>query len=83
MLARDGRLGRVPQRKRPHRPLAVDASHWREDGQAKVRFDTRGDALVAADERSREAGTDLGVYQCAFCQGWHMGRRSGRSGRHA
>ncbi|HLW45578.1 MAG TPA: hypothetical protein VKR78_05145 [Acidimicrobiales bacterium] len=67
-------------RHRAHRPLALDASHWRDDGQPKVRYPTRADALVAADERSKESGTKLGVYECAFCRGWHMGRRAGRSG---
>lgn len=74
------RLGPVPHRP-PHRPLALDASHWRDDGHAKVRYPTRADALVAAEDRSRESGTPLGVYECAFCHGWHMGRRTGRSGR--
>jgi hypothetical protein len=59
----------------------LDASHWRDDGEAKVRYRTETEALIAAEERSREAGSPLGVYQCAFCQGWHMGRRSGRSGK--
>jgi hypothetical protein len=43
-----------------------------------VRYATRTEALVAADERGREAATELGVYECAFCGGWHMGRRAGR-----
>jgi len=68
-------------RDRAHRPLALDASHWRDDGRPKVRYATKVDAVVAAEERSREAGASLGVYECAFCGGWHMGRREGRSGR--
>lgn len=63
-----------------HRPLAIDASHWRRDGQPKVRYSHRSDALLAADERSKESGTELGVYECAFCKGWHMGRIGGRAG---
>jgi hypothetical protein len=66
------------RRREPHRPLAIDSSHWRADGRAKVRFATRAQALVAAEDRGREAGTELGVYQCPFCGGWHMGRRDGR-----
>ena len=65
-------------RRSAHRPLAVDSSHWRSDGQPKVRYPTRADALAAAGERSREAGASLGVYRCAFCAGWHMGKREGR-----
>lgn len=63
------------------RPLALDASHWREDGRPKVRYSNRTDALVAADIQSKETGAALGAYQCAFCRGWHMGRSGGRSGR--
>jgi hypothetical protein len=73
-----GQTELVPRR--PHRPLALDASHWREDGQPKVRYTRQADALMAADERSKEAGTELGVYECPFCKGWHMGRRAGRAG---
>jgi hypothetical protein len=58
-----------------HRPLTLDASHWRADGQPKVRYRTRQQALSAAGERSRDAGRTLGVYECAFCRGWHMGKR--------
>ena len=36
------------------------------------------DALVAADERRHDSGVDLTVYECDFCQGWHMGNRAGR-----
>lgn len=68
----------VAHRRPSHRPLAIDGSHWRADGQAKVRFATEGEALRAADDRARESGVDLGVYRCDFCGGWHMGKRSGR-----
>lgn len=74
-----GQTGTMAKR-REHRPLTLDASHWRDDGQPKVRYSSRADALVAADDRSKESGTKLGVYECAFCGGWHMGRRAGRSG---
>ena len=70
----------MPPRDRAHRPLALDASHWRDDGQPKVRYASRSDALVAASERSKDAGAELGVYQCAYCGGWHMGRRARRGG---
>ncbi|MGO9457790.1 MAG: hypothetical protein ACLP62_12220 [Acidimicrobiales bacterium] len=68
----------MARRREPHRPLTIDGSHWRADGQAKVRFSTKVDAQRAAAERSEEAGADLGVYSCDFCGGWHMGKRSGR-----
>jgi hypothetical protein len=68
----------VAPRRQPHRPLSIDGSHWRADGQPKVRFSDRTDALRAADDRCKESGAELGVYRCDFCGGWHMGKRSGR-----
>jgi len=73
----------VPRRRQPHRPatgrpFTLDGSHWRGDGQAKVRYGSQGEALSAAEDRAREAGADLQVYRCEFCGGWHMGRRNGR-----
>ena len=68
----------MARRSRPHRPLSVGSSHWRSDGQAKVRYGSRSEALSAAADRSSESGVELGAYQCAFCGGWHMGRRDRR-----
>jgi hypothetical protein len=69
-------------RERPaHRPVSISASHWRDDGRAKVRYDSRAEALWAADERAQEAGVELGAYRCDYCSGWHMGRRTGRQER--
>lgn len=70
----------MAHRRRPHRPLVLDASHWRADGRPKVRFASRSEALVAAYDRSQDADAELGVYECPYCDGWHMGRRSGRRG---
>jgi len=66
----------VPRRRAPHRELALDSSHWRRDGQAKVRYGSQGQALSAAEERGADTGARLSVYQCAYCSGWHMGSRS-------
>jgi hypothetical protein len=66
----------VARKRTPHRPLRVGASHWRSDGAAKVRYSNRAGAEVAAAERSRESGTELGAYACDYCGGWHMGRPS-------
>ncbi|HUZ10570.1 MAG TPA: hypothetical protein VMU76_10440 [Acidimicrobiales bacterium] len=63
-------------RQRRHRPLSIASSHWRADGGPKTRFPTEGDAAAAASDQSREAGIELGVYRCDFCDGWHMGRSS-------
>lgn len=66
------------RRHREHRPLSIEGSHWRADGQPKVRYPTQSDAVSAADERGRESEVDLHVYLCDFCRGWHMGSRSRR-----
>ena len=62
--------------RRAHRALRLDSTHWRRDGEPKVRFESRAEALGAAAERSAEADTTLGVYHCPYCRGWHMGSRS-------
>jgi hypothetical protein len=65
--------------RRAHRPLRLDSSHWRQDGEPKVRYGSRGEALDAAAERSAEAETTLSVYLCPYCRGWHMGSRTDES----
>jgi hypothetical protein len=44
----------------------------------KTAFANQADALSVADDRRRESGTDLSVYQCDVCAAWHMGNRNGR-----
>lgn len=67
-------------RRRPqHRALAVDSSHWRRDGSPKNRYGSRAEALAAAYDRRAETGLELGAYRCNYCDGWHMGRREGRT----
>ena len=68
----------MPPRRSTHRELALDSSHWRKDGRAKVRYDTRAEALSAAEERRSDTGAALSVYRCPYCEGWHMGSRSER-----
>jgi hypothetical protein len=50
------------------------SSHWREDGQPKVAYASRTEALIVAGERAEESGVELSVYRCGFCHAWHMGR---------
>jgi hypothetical protein len=68
--------GAMPRRRPTHRPLSLSGTHWRQDGQAKVRFGSQSEALSAADQRRLEAGVALGVYTCDFCGGWHLTRRA-------
>lgn len=44
-----------------------------------MRYPTERIAREAALERSKGAGVELNVYRCPFCDGWHMGKRGGRS----
>ena len=69
----------MARRRTTHRELALDSSHWRKDGQPKTRYDSRADALGAAEERRTTAGSPLTVYPCPYCNGWHMGRRADRA----
>ncbi len=66
--------------RRGHRPLSVASSHWRADGGPKTRFPTEAAAAAAAADQSREAGFELDVYRCGFCEGWHMGSTSSSPG---
>ncbi len=59
------------------RPSGLGA-HARRDGTAKTAYMSRGEALSVAEERSRESGLRLDVYQCAVCSAWHMGSPPGR-----
>ncbi len=59
-------------------PVPNLGAHWRADGAAKTSYASQRAALGAADERRRESGADLNVYQCDFCNAWHMGNRGGR-----
>ena len=57
-----------------HRPFSPRSTHWRADGRPKQRYHSSREAQLAANDRSAEAGYLLHVYQCDFCNGWHMAR---------
>jgi hypothetical protein len=72
----------MPRRRNPRTPprraqdderLPGAGSHWRRDGTSKVAYMSRGEALLVAEERSRETGLSLDVYECPVCSAWHMG----------
>jgi hypothetical protein len=56
----------------------VRLSHWRADGNPKVRYPTEGDAHKAGFSYRLEHGADLGAYECEFCGGWHLGASDNR-----
>lgn len=59
--------------RRRERPLRTRLSHWRADGQAKVRYSSEADANSAALGYRLEHGSELLPYRCEFCSGWHLG----------
>ena len=54
-------------------------SHFRADGRPKTAFSSQREAAAAADERRRESGAQLHVYQCEVCAAWHMGTPRSRA----
>jgi hypothetical protein len=59
--------------RRREQPRRTSLSHWRSDGQPKVRFATESEANKAAFGYRLEHGTDLLAYRCEICGGWHLG----------
>lgn len=77
VLREAGPGDRVARRGRSRRPSSGEGrnrlSHWRADGTSKTRFRTADEANRAALQARLEHGTDLAVYECEFCGGWHLG----------
>jgi hypothetical protein len=48
-------------------------THWRADGQPKVRFSSPEEANRFALQVRLEHGHDPVVYPCELCGGWHLG----------
>jgi len=65
---------RVRRAAEPRRPRL---SHWRADGQPKVRYRSEADANRAALQYRLEHANDLGAYACDMCGGWHLGGSEG------
>ncbi|MGA2037362.1 MAG: hypothetical protein ABSH04_07255 [Acidimicrobiales bacterium] len=59
--------------RRREEPRRTRLSHWRADGQAKVRYPSEAEANRAAFGYRLEHGSDLPPYRCEFCGGWHLG----------
>jgi len=55
----------------------VRLSHWRADGQPKVRYRSEDDANRAGLQYRLEHGNDLAAYACDMCGGWHLGGTDG------
>lgn len=49
-------------------------SHQREDGQLKVMYKKRDQAVRAAESMEKKKGVHFSVYKCIYCDGWHLGK---------
>ncbi len=54
-------------------PRRTRLAHFRADGTAKTRFETRDDAERAALQARLDHGSDMASYSCDMCGGWHLG----------
>jgi hypothetical protein len=59
--------------RRRETPRRTRLSHWRADGQPKVRYASEADANRAAFGYRLDHGAELLPYKCEFCGGWHLG----------
>jgi hypothetical protein len=41
----------------------------------KKRYESAADARATADHQARTTGTELNVYECPWCRGWHLSSR--------
>ena len=47
----------------------------RRECQRKKRYATEAEARATADHQARTTGTELSVYECPWCRGWHLSSR--------
>jgi hypothetical protein len=59
--------------RRTEAPRRTRLSHWRADGQPKVRYRSESEANRASFGYQLEHGSELAPYRCEFCEGWHLG----------
>ena len=41
----------------------------------KQRYASETEARATADHQARTTGTELSVYECPWCRGWHLSSR--------
>ena len=54
--------------------LFFKRSHYREDGQSKVSYNTKETALKSAEAMSKKKGVHFSTYKCIYCDGYHIGK---------
>ena len=47
----------------------------RQECSRKKRYASEAEARATADHQARTTGTELKVYECAWCRGWHLSSR--------
>lgn len=56
------------------RGLFDKRSHYRENGESKVMYNTKPSADKAAAKMKEKHGKHFSVYKCLFCDGYHLGK---------
>ena len=54
--------------------LLSKRSHFREDGTAKVMYNTKATAQKVAKQMLEKKGKYFSNYKCMFCDGYHLGK---------
>lgn len=49
-------------------------SHMRNDGKAKVMYNTKETARKSAEALTKKKGMYFSNYKCLFCDGYHLGK---------
>lgn len=49
-------------------------SHYRDNGQAKVMYNTKASAEKAAKKMTEKHNVWFSNYKCLFCDGYHLGK---------
>lgn len=54
--------------------LISKRSHLRENGDMKVRYNTKESAKRAAENMKKKNNKHFSVYKCLWCDGYHLGK---------
>ena len=54
--------------------IVNERSHIRDNGQAKVMYNTKQSAQKSAESMSKKKGVHFSNYKCIYCNGYHLGK---------
>ena len=54
--------------------LVHPRTHLREDGQPKIKYNTKASAVKAAEQMAKKTGKPFGNWKCFHCDGYHIGK---------